>query len=177
MPLTYEPIGNLLVHANHPSSPTITFNSIPQTYTDLIMVMTAGTGISTGADIAVCYFNGDTANNYNYVQLGSNGNDANLYSSYTRDFSGILAGNIPVGGNAVHDYAGSIWNFMNYRDTNSWKNVMVRDGSAVTGGLPNASTVGAWRSTAAITSISMRTVNGYGFRAGTQFNLYGVTKA
>jgi hypothetical protein len=177
MPLTYVPIGNLTVSTNLGVSPTITFNSIPQGYTDLVMVMTGQTGAAVAADIGVCYFNGDTGSNYNYVQIGSNGSDSNAYSSFTRNFTGILAGNLPLGANGQWDFVCSTWNFMNYSNSTTFKNVMVRDASATTAGLPNATTVGVWRNTAAITSISMRTVNGYGFRAGTKFNLYGITRA
>lgn len=178
MPNTYTPIGNITFSARHPLSAIFTFNNIPQGYTDLVAIVSGQSGSTTADDIIVVYFqDGGSTSNYNYVQLGANGNDSSLYSSFTRNANGILAGNLPIGSNTQNDWNGSVWNFMNYSNSSTWKNVMVRDSQSTRAGLPNASTVGVWRNTAAITSISFRTVNGTGFKDGTKINFYGVTKA
>ena len=71
MAITYTPIASITVGT---AVPSVTFSSIPQTYTDLILIYNGSSGI---VNLPV-RFNGDSGNNYSYVRGFGDGS-----SSYT----------------------------------------------------------------------------------------------
>jgi hypothetical protein len=153
------------------SASSITFSSIPQGYTDLIIVTSAIANV-TGADVFVTTYNGDTASNYSYTSLYGTGSAA---GSYRAGSVGIVLGWLSTYNSS--EWSPSIFHFMNYANSTTYKTMLVRTNNATTtGGLVEAA-VGLWRSTAAITSINMRTVNGYAIKAGSTFTLYGIKAA
>ena len=79
---TYTPIARQTLTT---SQAQITLSSIPQIYTDLILVF-SGTLVST--DVLVMRFNGDTGSNYSDTILEGNGSTAvsNRHSNYGYSF-------------------------------------------------------------------------------------------
>lgn len=157
MPATYEPIAT----ANgNGSSFTITFNSIPQTYTDLVLVAKADLNIDSG--LTGLRFNGDTGSNYSYTLLESGPNSSR-------------------GTNAAYMFIGGLRNeyichIQNYSNSTTNKTVLTRMGRTdVTG---TGVWVGLWRNTAAITSLSFTTnqTSGY-WNTSTIVTLYGIKAA
>ena len=71
MPTTYEPIATQTLGS---AAATITFSSIPATYTDLRLVLVGTSTISANPKIN---FNSDTATNYSQTILSGNGSVAN----------------------------------------------------------------------------------------------------
>jgi len=146
------------------SSGTITFSSIPSTYTDLKVVC-----VATGSGNFGARFNSDTGSNYTRTDLISSGSSASsyrpgVYQSY------IAIDNALFGLNTnpqlytfdIFSYPGSTFK------TTLITNSMDRNGSGETG-----REVSLWRSTSAITSITLLTgVNT--FAAGTTATLYGI---
>jgi hypothetical protein len=119
-------------------------------------------------------FNSDTASNYSQTTLAGNGSTAasNRYSN---------AANIsPIEREEMSDiantYSVSIININNYSNTTTYKSTLSRSST------PNSSSpgtdvqAGLWRSTAAITSITLP-VNDGSFTVGSTFNLYGILGA
>jgi hypothetical protein len=161
MAATYTPIASVTLNA---TASSITFSSIPQTYTDLVIV-TSGTS-SGGAQITA-RFNGATTN-YSSTNLSGNGSTT---------FSGVFTGltYIQLG---YHDYfttgqANAITQIMNYANTTTNKNILNRTNNAAVGvGL----SIGLWRSTAAITTIELLPLNST-WGSGTTFDLYGILGA
>lgn len=161
MAATYEPIATTTLSSNAAS---ITFSSIPATYTDLRIIVNFDASISANA--IYLRFNSDTASNYSRTILLGNGTNAISGRSTSITY-------IPLGGTAavavlytvdIFSYAGST--YKTCLSTNSMDN----NGS----GQVNAQ-VGLWRSTSAITSIQLDTV--IDLPAGTTATLYGILKA
>jgi len=148
----------------------VTFSSISQAYTDLILVVNAA-----AASTQDMYFrlNGDGGSNYSWTNIFGTGSAAG--SARTSNASGGMA-----------DYYGSpdttlgnsnqILQFMNYSNTTTFKSILVRSNRANSG---TDAIVNLWRSTAAITSIELRQspAASINFSVGSTFTLYGIAAA
>jgi hypothetical protein len=165
MAATYTPIASITLGA---AAASITFSSIPGTYTDLVMVAQCiSTSSGTSSSIGV-QFNNDTATNYSRTLLYGDGSTA----ASTRDSSAIASNILYYEGNT--NFAPNILNIMNYANTTTNKTFIARAnfaGSTVRLG------VGLWRSTAAITSITILPSGASSFASGSTFNLYGILGA
>ena len=171
MAKTYTPIATSTI-----SSPTasITFSSIPQTYTDLVLVVSAnGSRASLGGDIR-CQLNSDTGSNYSYTLLQGIGSSAWNERASDQTYAN-LANNIGIPGSV--NYTPTIINFMNYSNTTTNKTILTRHSGVVSGNLQARVTL--WRSTAAINTIYLWNEAGaaYNFNPGSTFTLYGILKA
>jgi hypothetical protein len=82
MPNTMELISAVTVGAGGAS--TISFSSIPSTYTDLVLELSLR-GTATGLPDARIQFNGDTGSNYKAQELTGNGASASANSYTTTD--------------------------------------------------------------------------------------------
>jgi len=158
------------------SSPaaSVTFSSIPQGYTDFIVV--ANFGISNDGYILGYRINSDTGTNYSWTYLRGNGSSA----SSSRK-SGMTLGS--VADEFKNDnFNTAIINFQNYSNTTTNKTVIARTGNA---GKSSAATVSLWRSTAAITSITLAESGDGGtgtfgtgnLTAGSTFTIYGIANS
>ena len=164
MALTYEPIATATASG---SSTTITFSSIPSTYTDLILI---ANGTADGSPVKV-QFNSDTNNNYSFTRLAAykaGGTSAKQSERYT----GI--DDIYVGG-LYNDQSTSVVDIMDYANTTTYKTVLSR-GNAMQSSVDYVSAnVGIWRNTSAITSITFR--GDVNLNSITTVTLYGVKAA
>jgi hypothetical protein len=156
MPNTYESIATATANGSQSS---ITFSSIPATFTDVILVMRSAT--MNGLRIQV---NSDTANNYSSTRLVGNGSAASSFresnvNTLTQGY-GFTAG--------VH-----IAQFMNYSNTTTNKTVITRANNASEA---TAVFVGLWRNTAAINSITVSNNTG-NYANGDSFTIYGIKAA
>ena len=169
MPKTYEPIQTQTIGT---AVATITLSSIPQTYTDLVVI--ASVGNATTSSNMLIRFNSDTASNYSQTTLAGDGSTAasNRYSGAT-NISPIEREEIS---DIASTYSVSIININNYSNTTTYKSTLSKSGT------PNSSSpgtdvqAGLWRSTAAITSITLL-VNTGSFTVGSTFTLYGIKAA
>jgi hypothetical protein len=158
---TYEPIATTTLGSAQSS---ITFTSIPGTYTDLVLVV-AGTANGSGAYLR---FNSDTGTNYSFTRL--NGNNANVIGSYRA----INQVNMEVGGIFLYQ-SNAILSIMNYANTTTYKTVVGRSNALQSGAANYGASVGLWRSTSAITSVTyMADIN---MDIGCTFTLYGIAAA
>jgi len=164
MPKTYTPISTVKI--DNSSTTTLDFTSIPQTYTDLVLVCSYGL---TAGDLYL-RINNDTAN-YSDTELYGNGTAANSTrlsnrSGYYLSDQGITKPG-PATVSTVH--------FNNYSNTTTYKNVLWRSDDV---GVSTEAHIGLWRSTAAITSINCIIINVSGvITPGSQFTLYGIKAA
>ena len=158
---TYVPIATV----SPSGTGTVTFSSIPSTYTDLILQGNVGT-VSTG-NVWTINVNGDSGSNYSATNLYGNGSAAGSgrVSNFTYWLSGTASGADTNAGSSNF-----IAQFMNYSNTTTYKTMINRMNSTA-GGAPSTETrVNLWRSTSAINSISM--VCSVNFTSGTLFTLY-----
>lgn len=160
MPSTYTPIATA---SGTGSNATITFSSIPSTYTDLILII--GGGSTNASVVSRLQFNSDTGNNYSQTSLYGTGSAAGS----NRD------SNIAYAGSCISSNISTttIYNIMNYSNTTTNKTVIGRGNS--TDAIVDAR-VSLWRNTAAINRIDV-SFNGGNFASGTVVTLYGVKSA
>ena len=162
---TYTPIATYTATG---SVSTYTFSSIPATYTDLVLVINAATAASTGNPSI--RFNGDTANNYSFTILYGNGTSA----ASTRDSNlSYLYFAVATFLNTTYD-ENLIIQIQNYSNATTYKTSLARVNKASTG---VEATVGLWRNTAAINSLTIFLPNGSNFSSTSTFTLYGIAAA
>jgi hypothetical protein len=164
LPSTYIPIATSTLAT---AAASVTFSSIPATYTDLVIVMQAG---ATALSDAKINFNSDTATNYSNTFLwgsvspdyGSarNSSQTFMYACYYANFTTPIQN--------TH-----IINIMNYANTTTNKSVLIRGSRA---GTSTDAIIGLWRNTAAINTIALGSV-GSTFITGSTFTLYGIKAA
>lgn len=159
MTATYEAIATTTVSGS--STSTITLNSIPGTYTDLVLI--SNWVNSSSSTDTVIRFNNDSGSNYSSTTLTGTGSSAlsNRYSNVSGVYISYNTG--------TSDRYG-ITQIQNYSNTTTYKTFLNRGNSA---SIDVQAVVGLWRSTAAITRIDI--VNNVGvFNAGSTFTLYGI---
>ena len=161
MPTTYEPIESKILGV---ATASVTFSSVPATYTDLILVFN---GTSASTQSMELRFNGDMATNYSATRLYGDGTSAVSDRSSTSDV--MLVGNLYTSQTA------NIIQVMNYANATTFKTVLCRSNNA---GAQVSARVGLWRKTPeAITTIFLRPAGGANFSIGCEFTLYGIKAA
>ena len=140
---------------------SVTFSSIPGTYTDLVLVINA-TASGGGLNPQI-QFNGDTASNYSLTWMYGNGSApfSGRYSNQTSSYIGYLTTTEP---------ATFIVQVEDYSNSTTYKSGLFRWNATNT-------EVGAgvclWRSTSAITSLTVKT-SAHNYATGSTFKLYGI---
>lgn len=164
MASTYEPIATTTLSGNG----SISFTSIPATYTDLRLVLTA-LGSTNGAT-PYLRFNSDSATNYSSTNIYGDGTSANsnantsITAIYNTSF-GMRTATPFLYTFDIFSYAGSTYKTVlgTYNEDNNGTGYVSR-------------LVGLWRSTSAITTIGLTASTG-SFAAGTTATLYGIKSA
>ena len=167
MAATYTPIATT---TGTGSATSITFSSIPSTYTDLILVFNEGPA-SGGGDRLLAWVNGDNSGtNYSATSLVGNGSAAssartNNYAKWYLDFGAMTQ---PSDNNNTY-----IIHFQNYANTTTYKTILGRFNMA---SAFVSTIVGLWRSTSAINSITI-SGNTSNISTSSTFTLYGILSA
>lgn len=160
---TYVPISTQTLGS---ASASVTFSSIPSTYTDLVLECVFG--VTAGTDLQL-QFNGDTASNYSSTRVVANGTTA--ASTNTTSLTYIQP-RTPANQPSTVSTTWRI-NINSYANTTSNKTTISRYDSAT---VFTEADVGLWRSTSAITSLIV-TANSSTFVTGSTFTLYGIAAA
>jgi hypothetical protein len=165
--VTYEPIATTTLSS---ASSTVTFTSISNSYTDLVLVAQLTTAAATNMRIR---FNGNSTSNYGSTHMGGNGG-APTTGVETTNTAGLLEynGGYPNGGSSsVSTY---VIHLNNYSNTTTWKTYLSRASNTGTG---TEITAGVWRQTSAINEVQIRTSSGGNISVGSVFTLYGIAAA
>jgi hypothetical protein len=159
---SYESIETVTVST--PVS-SITFSSIPATYTHLQI---RGFGRSTADTQLDTTFNSDTGANYSHHSLLG-------YGSGTEASSGANASKVIMEAmtNTASVFAGYIIDILDYANTNKYKTTRNLAGYDSNGAGRVSLNSGNWRNTNAITSITL-TARSTTFAEYSQFALYGI---
>jgi hypothetical protein len=151
------------------STATITFSSIPSTFSHLqvrVMARVAAGGEDLGVRL-----NGDTATNYSRHRLTGSGTAAAASGTASTDLITTLgSAGMP---SAANTYAVSIIDVLDYANTNKYKTVRMLSGQDSNGSGGIEMTSGAWRNTAAITSLTIFS-NSSNYPTAASFALYGI---
>ena len=164
-PNSYASIGTVTVGSGGASS--ITFSSIPSTYTHLqirVMALSAANFHNT-----VVQFNGDTGANYTLHQLVGNGSAASAYGTNGQN-------NFTLGQLGTSTYPGvEIMDILDYANTNKYKTVRDLSGTDTNGTGQTLIILrsGVWINTNAVTSITLFD-EGSSYNQYSSFALYGV---
>jgi hypothetical protein len=159
---TYTPIARQVLAS---ATNTVTFGSIPGTYTDLKAVINSA--CDTGTANMLVRYNGDST--------------STLYSStwMTGDGSSATSGRNGTQNQIILNYYGYmdtnyntnvLVDIFQYANTNVFKTNTSRANNASNG---NSANVGLWRNTNAITSVTFITGSN-NFAVGSTFTLYGI---
>ena len=167
MAITYEPIATTTLSSAQSS---VTFSSISGSYTDLVLVSNLAIINANTANV-VYRFNSDTNSNYSDTRIQGNGSAASSNRSPNATFTYANAIAYPSGTVGENIY---ITHIFNYSNTTTYKTQMSRANRAATG---TDAIVGLWRSTAAITSITILLDPSDTYKSGSTFTLYGITAA
>jgi len=167
---TYEAIATTTLG----SAGTVTFTSIPSTYTDLVIVCNVKNATAGNLRFEM-QFNGDTGTNYSVTRIYGNGSTASS-DRFTSD--GAMDVGFFGGSNAT-DLQTSIIQVQNYSNSTTNKTALTRWNSqaGASGAQFVAAVVGLWRNTAAITSIKLGFNGSNNIAAGSSLTLYGIKAA
>jgi hypothetical protein len=152
---------------------SVTFTSIPQGYTDLIVKVSARTNNNAVFDNAQVRFNSDSGSNYSRKIIASEGTGINnisatgnaaFFASYSLNGTTATASTFSNTEFYIPNYASS-----NYKSISVDSSV---ENNATTG--YDGLAAGLWSSTSAITSIELAPSSGTAFLTNSTFTLYGV---
>jgi len=157
-----------------PTGTAVTFSSLGS-FTHLeIYVSARGDQAALSTNI-VLTFNGDTGSNYDFQVLTGNGSTASATESLAQTSIAVgsaaaasaTAGKVGVFTVKIYDYRGTTFN----KELVSNENLTRGTG---TGTLFSRQFAGTWRSTAAITSVTLTLASG-NYVSGSKFSLYGLS--
>lgn len=120
MPATYEPIATTTLGS---AQSTITFSSIPGTYTDLVAVSTVA---FNNTDSLALRFNGDTSSSTLYSWTMVSGNGSGAVSTRATNGARALADYNGFPTSTVGEYV-SIVQIMNYSNSTTFKTAISRE--------------------------------------------------
>lgn len=170
MPATYESIASTTLAS---ANTTISFGSIPSTYTDLRVILYLPTVATSGSAVQMQLNSGSI--NFGQLWMYWNPVAGGAVSGFTNETYSRFSGNtgVPDTSNASLGIA----DIFNYTNTTTFKPVLFQWGGAGAGtGSGNiAYSAATWLSTAAVTSINIIYSSNMG--VGTQATLYGIKKA
>ena len=167
---TYKLIETVTVGSGGAAS--IAFTSIPQTYTDLVLVMSIRTNNASVADYAAISFNSSTSSFTQKTLAGTGA--ATVSANYTTSPDSRIAGQV-VGNNATASVFsnGSLY-IPNYTSSNnkshSWDGTRENNTSGTELGFG----AGLWSDVAAITSIALTSWAGGTILEYSSASLYGI---
>jgi hypothetical protein len=164
MTVTYEAISSQTLGSAQSS---VTISSIPATYTDLVLVITAQASTSSNLQMR---FNGSSSAYYS--NTGMRGYSSTADSFRQTNLSSMTLATVEDIGNPNTNI---VINIPNYSNTTTFKTALVRANQATAG---VEAIVGLWRGTTgsdtpAITSITLLPGGG-NLNIGSTFSLYGI---
>jgi hypothetical protein len=163
MPTTYEPIATTTLGA---ATTTITFSSIPATYTDLRLTFVPIASTAMNVDLR---FNNDSSSLYSFTQLWGDGSSAASTRSSNQTRIRLSSAQTVPAIPTLHDidvfsYAGS-----------TFKTALIKRAMDENGSGTISTQVGLYRSTTAINRIDIIGISN--FAIGTTATLYGIKNA
>ena len=163
--VTYVPIASNTLGSDASS---VTFSSIPSTYTDLVIV--AWTKPFSGSEGSIkMNFNSDTGSNYSNTYLSGDGSTAS--SGRNTNATSIALST----GNSLNNPRQPVYitQIFNYANTTTYKTALTRTSEGAT---YVDAWVGLWRSTSAITTVTYN-ITYLNIGAGSTFSIYGILAA
>jgi hypothetical protein len=169
MPSTYTPIATQALSS---AAASVTFSSIPNTYTDLVFILNVRTVSAVTGVQFFCRLNGDGASNYSWTNVAGNGSSA--YSERLTNDAYCRLGTVAGSLSASGIFSPNIINLQNYSNTTTNKTILTRGNTT---SAEVAASVSLWRSTSAISSVVFYVAGLANWDTGSTFTLYGIKAA
>jgi hypothetical protein len=158
------------------SSGTITFSSIPSTYTHLqIRGIGRTTTAATGFDDLLVRFNSDSSASYTYHALTGDGSTASAFGG-TAQTSAVIVDGLYRNNVTANTMTGLIIDLADYAVTTKNKTLRTFNGGDVNGSGKIYLQSHLWINTAAVSSITL-VASGTNFGTQSVFSLYGIKGA
>lgn len=164
MASTYEPIATTTLSS---AAASITFSSIPSTYTDLRVVLSS---INSNTANMYLQFNSDTGTNYSRTYLYGDGSAAG--SGRNTNLGNFALG--PWNGTTTYPILTTV-DIFSYAGS-TYKTGLVKTDEDANGSGATTVSVNLWSSTSAITTILIGRTSG-NYNTGTIATLYGIKAA
>jgi hypothetical protein len=170
----YDSIATTTVGAGGSSS--ITFSSIPSTYTHLqLRILFRSTRSQTG-DYTAMQFNSDTGSNYSYHGLGGDGASTVAFGYATQTFMDVERASAATATSGVFGVA--VIDILDYANTSKYKTMRSLGGFDNNGSGEIYLTSGSWQNTNAVNAITLKAQGGTSnFAQYSSFALYGIKSA
>lgn len=159
---TYDLVASSVLSS---SAASVTFSSLPSTYRDLVIVITAKQTAGTGQN--QLRFNADSGSNYSNVSMEATATATQSAYGQPNAWWYINYNN----GDLDADFQTSIVNIFDYAQTNKQKTGLSR-GNNIGSGTSVGANAHRWASTSAITTILIQASGTYA--AGSSFYIYGI---
>ena len=156
------------------SSGTISFTSIPSTYTHLQIRLMARSSDALSASDHLMQVNTDTGANYTYHAFYGSGSSTGAFGAASTTINYL--GEITYASAAANIMGVTIIDILDYASTTKYKTTRVFNGDDRNGAGYVYLTSGLWMNTAAITSVQIKTNSG-NFTTASTFALYGIKAA
>ena len=172
MTATYEKIATNTLTSNQSS---ITFSSISSAYTDLVLICFYRDTRTEVYSYPGIRFNSDTGSNYSFTRVFGDG--SSTYSQRQTSTTSVQIGEGSGANSASGIYVPIIVQIQDYLNSTTYKALLSRtSGVQAGGGLNAGATVGLWRNTNTITSVTIipDTGGGTNIASGSTFTLYGI---
>ena len=166
---SYESIATVTLGSNQSS---ISFSSIASTWTHLQLRCFVRMNRADNADNMAIQLNSDTAANYSFHDLRGDGTSAG--AEYGSSISYMYIPDLVANNPTSSIFSAAIIDILDYKDVNKYKTIRTLSGNDRNGGGAVALSSGNWRSTSAVTSITVTGRYGSGFISGSTIALYGI---
>jgi hypothetical protein len=175
MAMTYEPIATTTLNS---TTASISFTSISQSYTDLILAASVRGTTSTHLHAYVGNGSYDSGTNYSVTGMYARSTTNDYASERNSNYQGLRLSpftyNVP---SASSTFGTCVAHFQNYSNTTTYKTVLIRNASIGSNDYAGTeAAVSVWRNTNAINQIQIFPLNG-SFVTGTIITLYGIKAA
>ena len=164
---TYTPIASAIVSGT--STNSVSFTSIPSTYTDLVFIVDSS---KTDGSIVNIYIRYNNDSGYNYSCTFAYGDGSSALSG-RQTTSNQIANMVGDQGTTLSN---TIINTMNYADTNTYKTTLSRYSSTQSGDVVMGG-IALWQSTSAINRTDILLLGSNYFSNGSTMTLYGIAAA
>ena len=177
MPNTYTFIASQTVAAG--GNTTISLSAIPQTYTDLILLLSTRSESGSNSDAIYARFNSSATGYNNQISFG----DTTTFGTFspTLTYAHFGYGSANNGATNTNNTYGNVMIYIPSYRTSSAKTCLVQAGKeAMAGGYQsgiNSFQAGRWSGSAAISSIDLTQESTLDFAEGSTAYLYGIIRS
>jgi hypothetical protein len=156
---------------------SVTFSSIPATFTHLQLRVIARTDRSNNFDAFIIKANNDgTIANYTYHYVYGDGSSAGA-GNENNTYAGAVVYRLPAASAAASIFGSTVTDILDYKNTNKYKTLRSIGGVDLNGSGEIYFGSNLWLSTTAISSLVIVPRTGTNFVQYTQFALYGIKGA